>query len=128
MTFFAPLMDSRERVIRSSRHWHRTWMATSPGTRPSSIRRRVKSNSICEAEGNPTSISLKPIRTSISKNSIFSSTLIGWARAWFPSRRSTLHQIGARVSVRSGHCRPGRGTGGKGAYLVAGSGCMEREG
>ena len=88
----------------------------------------MKSNSIWEAEGNPTSISLKPILTSISKNSIFSSTLIGCARAWFPSRRSTLHHMGARERVRSGHLRWGRGTGGKGAYLETVSGCMEWEG
>src|ERR1039458_1901490 len=69
MTFFAPLMDSMVREIRSSLHWHRTCMATSSGTSFSSIRRRVKSNSIWEADGKPTSISLKPIRTSISKNS-----------------------------------------------------------
>src|SRR5476649_1538965 len=124
MTFLAPRTDSRERVIRSSRHWQRIWIETSSGIRFSSISRRVKSNSIWEAEGNPTSISLKPIRTSRSKNSSFSSTLIGWARAWLPSRRSTLHQRGARVSVRPGHCRPGRATGGKGRYLLAEAGCM----
>ena len=89
-------------------------MATSSGTSPPSMRRRVKSNSIWEAEGKPTSISLNPILTSISKNSIFSSTLIGCARAWLPSRRSTLHQVGARVIVRFGHWRSGRGTGGRG--------------
>ena len=125
MTFFAPFTDSRDRVMRSSLHWQRIWIATSLGMRPSSIRRRVKSNSIWEADGKPTSISLKPILTSRSKNSIFSSTLIGWASAWLPSRRSTLHQTGARVSVLPGHWRSGRFTGGKGGYFETGSGCME---
>jgi hypothetical protein len=33
MTFFAPRIDSRVRVIRSSRHWQSTWIATSVGMR-----------------------------------------------------------------------------------------------
>ena len=38
---------------------------------------RTQSNSVCEDEGKPTSISLKPMRTSILNISIFSSTFIG---------------------------------------------------
>src|SRR5215211_326209 len=91
------------------------------------MRRRQKSNSICEALGKPTSISLKPIRTSISKYSSFSSTLIGWARAWLPSRRSTLHQVGADVRVRSGHWRFGNLTGGNGRYFKDGADCMAKK-
>jgi hypothetical protein len=115
------------RVMSSSRHWQRIWIATSSGMRFSSMSRRQKSNSICEADGKPTSISLKPMRTSISKYSSFSSTLIGWARAWLPSRRSTLHQMGGRVSVRLGHWRLGKATGGKGRYFVTGADCMTNE-
>ena len=37
----------------------------------------TQSNSVCEAEGKPTSISLKPMRTSILNISSFSSTFIG---------------------------------------------------
>src|SRR5882757_2481980 len=99
-------------------------METSAGMRFSSMSRRQKSNSICEAEGKPTSISLKPIFTSISKYSSFSSTLMGWARAWLPSRRSTLHQMGAWVSVRLGHWRLVKATEGNGRYFVTGADCM----
>jgi hypothetical protein len=38
-----------------------------------------------------------------------------------PSRRSTLHQIGARVRTRFGHCRSGNCTGGNGRYLLDGT-------
>src|SRR5438094_782026 len=105
-------------MLRSRRwrcaHSHSIWSAWTLGV----------ADSIWEALGNPTSISLKPILTSISKYSSFSSTLIGWARAWLPSRRSTLHQIGAWVSVRLGHWRLGKLTGGKDRYLVTGGACM----
>ena len=33
-------------------------------------------------------------------------------------KTSTLHQIGAAVRVRLGHCRSVIGTGGKGRYLL----------
>ena len=36
---------------------------------------------------------------------------IGSTSAWLPSRRSTLHQRGARVMTRDGHVRSGRGIG-----------------
>jgi len=126
MACFTPWRASSERRMRSSRHWQRIWMETSAGMRFSSIRRRQNSNSIWEADGKPTSISLKPISTSRSKYSSFSSTLMGWARAWLPSRRSTLHQIGACVSVRLGHWRLGRRTGGNGRYFVIGGFCMTK--
>jgi hypothetical protein len=41
-------------------------MVTSSGTSFSSMISRTKSKSVCEAAGNPTSISLKPIFTSMS--------------------------------------------------------------
>ena len=79
-----------------SRDWVRTWMVTSSGMRPRSMSARTNSNSVSEAAGNPTSISLKPARTSVSKNSTFSSRPMGTISAWLPSRRSTEHQMGAR--------------------------------
>src|SRR5580765_4552252 len=45
---------------------------------------------------------------------------MGMARAWLPSRRSTLHQMGARVRTRLGHCRSGNRTGGNGRYFSDG--------
>ena len=57
--------------------------------------RRLKANSVFDADGKPTSISLKPIFTSVWNNSSFCETFIGTASAWLPSRKSTLHQRGA---------------------------------
>ena len=78
---------------------------------------RTQSNSVCEAEGKPTSICLKPMRTSILNISIFSSTFIGSTSAWLPSRRSTEHQMGAFSSRREGHWRSGSVIGGQGTYF-----------
>ena len=58
-----------------------TWIVTSSGIMFLSISARRKSYSVSDAAGNPTSISLKPISTSIWKNSIFSSRLMGSIRA-----------------------------------------------
>ena len=113
----APRSDSNVRSINSSFDWTSTCTQTSPGMRFSSINRRVKSNSICDAEGKPISISLKPIFTSMSKYSSFSSTLMGTASAWLPSRRSTLHQVGALSIMRAGHARSVIFTAGKGRYF-----------
>jgi hypothetical protein len=71
-------------------------------------------NSVFEAEGKPASISLKPHLTSVWNNSSFWLTFMGTASAWLPSRRSTLHQRGAWVRTRFGHCRSGKATGGNG--------------
>src|SRR5581483_3407810 len=116
----APTSDSTVRSIKSSRACTSTCTVTSSGMRFSSINRRLNSNSVFDADGKPTSISLKPHRTSASKSSSFCDTFIGTASAWLPSRRSTLHQIGARVKTRLGHCRFGKATGGKGRYLLLG--------
>ncbi len=62
-----PANDSNVRWISSSFDWTRTCTQTSSGMRFSSIRRRVKSNSICDAEGKPISISLNPSFTSKAK-------------------------------------------------------------
>src|SRR5690625_7095543 len=74
------------------------------------MRRRTKSKSVCDAEGKPTSISLKPILTSSSNISSLRSTSIGSIRAWLPSRRSTAHQRGACVIRLVGHVRSGSST------------------
>src|SRR5205823_4436606 len=91
------------------------------GARFSSMSRRLKANSVLDAEGKPTSISLNPHLTRVWNSSSFWLTFMGTARAWLPSRRSTLHQIGARVRTRLGHCRSGKWTGGNGRYLADGS-------
>ncbi|OQV66804.1 hypothetical protein AK51_01630 [Serratia nematodiphila DZ0503SBS1] len=56
----APCSASKVRSIRSSRDCVSTWIVTSSGISRSSISVRTKSKSVCDAEGNATSISLKP--------------------------------------------------------------------
>ncbi|KAH3670585.1 hypothetical protein OGAPHI_001100 [Ogataea philodendri] len=98
----APVRDSIVRLISSGRHGERTWIDTSSGA--VSTQNRVKSKSICEAEGNATSISLNPISTSFLKYTFFSSTDMGSGRDWFPSLRSVESQRGGFSNVLSGHC------------------------
>src|SRR5690242_11379090 len=124
MTFFAPMSDSTVRSIKSSRACTSTWSHTSSGTRFSSMSRRLNVNSVLDADGKPTSISLKPIFTSVWNNSSFCDTFIGTASAWLPSRKSTLHQRGAAVSTRLGHWRSANATGGNGRYFLDGSVCI----
>jgi hypothetical protein len=57
----APSSASKVRVISSGRHCTSTCSDTSSGTLPSSTHQRAKSKSVCEADGKPISISLKPI-------------------------------------------------------------------
>lgn len=71
---------------------------------------RTKSKSVWLALGNPTSISLNPMRTSRSNMTRLRSGLIGSMRAWLPSRRSTAHQRGACVMRFVGHVRSGSST------------------
>jgi hypothetical protein len=73
---------------------------------------RTKSNSICDDEGKPTSISLKPIATSALNMRSLRATFIGSISDWLPSRRSTLHQMGGLVICFSGQVRSGKETGG----------------
>src|SRR5690606_24123439 len=47
----------------------------------------------------------------------FCATFIGSISAWLPSRRSTLHQMGACVMTLSGQVRSGTWIGVKGRYL-----------
>ncbi len=112
-----PLIASKLRSISSGRDWVRTWIVTSSGMRLSSISARTKSKSVCEAAGKPTSISLKPSRTSRSNMRLLRSGPIGSTRAWLPSRRSTEHQIGALVMVRDGQVRSGKLMGVKARYF-----------
>ena len=125
-TRFAPFMASKVRAISGSRAWVSTWIVTSSGTRSSSISRRTKSKSVCDAEGKPTSISLKPMRTSSWNMRSLRAASIGSISAWLPSRRSTLHQSGALVSTASGQVRSVRPTGAKRAVL--GGGLLQHDG
>ena len=115
-----PCSASKVRRIKGSRACVSTWIVTSSGMRLSSISLRTKSNSTCEAEGKPTSISLKPIFTSASNMRILRAMSMGSISAWLPSRRSTLHHTGGLVSTASGHVRSVRRMGAKGRYLLAG--------
>src|SRR5260370_35021004 len=47
-------------------------------------------------------------------------TAMGLTSAWLPSRRSTLHQVGACVMTRPGHWRSERSTCGAGRYFPIG--------
>ncbi|MDQ1103463.1 hypothetical protein QE405_000747 [Nocardioides zeae] len=99
--------------MRSSRAWVSTEIRTSSGTRSSSISWRTKSKSVWLAAGKPTSISLKPMRTSRSNIERLRAGVIGSIRAWLPSRRSVESHRGAWVIFRSGHVRSGTVTGSK---------------
>ena len=116
-----PAMASKERRISSSRDWVSTWMVTSSGIMSSSMIWRQKSKSVWLAEGKPTSISLKPRRTSSSNMRSFRRRPIGSTSAWLPSRRSTEHQMGGWVMTAPGQVRSGRSIGWKGGYLSVGS-------
>src|SRR2546426_11198350 len=120
MAFLAPTSDWKVRSIKSSRACTSTWSQTSSGARFSSISRRLKVNSVFDAEGKPTSISLKPHFTRVWNSASFWLTFIGTASAWLPSRRSTLHQIGARLRTRLGHWRSDKLTEWNGRYLSDG--------
>ena len=82
-------------------------MVTSSGIMSFSMISRTKSKSVWEADGKPTSISLKPISTSRLNMRRLRSGLIGSISAWLPSRRSTAHHCGARVIFLSGQVRSG---------------------
>ena len=104
--------------------------ARAPASAPGSSRRRgsglpsislrTKSNSTCEAEGKPTSISLKPIATSVSNMRSLRAMSIGSISAWLPSRRSTLHQIGRLGQHGVGPGAVVQADGGEGAVLAGG--------
>ena len=120
ITRLAPRTASKLRSISGSRAGVSTWMETSSGIRLSSMSLRTKSNSVCDADGKPISISLKPTRTSVSNMRSLRSASIGSISAWLPSRRSELHHTGGFVSTASGQVRLARRTGATGRYLAAG--------
>ncbi len=117
----APSSASNVRSISGSRACVSAWIVTSSGTWPPSISSRTKSKSACDADGKPTSISLKPIATSVLNSFSLRSGSIGSISAWLPSRRSVDSQIGAAVSTASGQRRSARATGGNARYLTEGS-------
>ena len=116
----APASESIDRAIRSSRACVSTLMVTSSGTRPASMMWRTKSKSVCEAAGNPTSISFTPICSSVSNIRSLRAVSIGSNSAWLPSRRSVDSQRGAWSRTRDGQRRSGRSMGGNGRYLPTG--------
>src|SRR5690606_40344020 len=65
----------------------------------------VCSSDLCEADGKPTSISLKPIFKSCSNMRSLRSTLMGSISDWLPSRRSVLIQMGGWVMRLLGQVR-----------------------
>ena len=99
-----------------------TWIVTSSGmqvlARSACARSRTRS---ATPTGKPTSISLKPIATSVSNMRSLRAMSIGSISAWLPSRRSTLQPdrraASARRRARCGPCRRDRG---EGAVLAAG--------
>ena len=98
--------DSNVRSIRCLRHCTSTTIVTSSGIRSSSTSVRMKSKSAFDADGKPTSISLKPISTSSLNRRRLRSPSIGLISAWLPSRRSTDTHCGAVVRRR--RARSGR--------------------
>src|SRR5262245_9649059 len=82
----------------------------------------MKSKSGWLALGNPTSISLNPICTSVSNMRRLRAGSMGSIRAWLPSRRSTEHHRGALVMRWLGQERSSSasGSGRKGWYFSNG--------
>lgn len=99
----------------------RTWIQTSSGTSPFVMRPLTKLKSVSLAAGYATSICLTPHLINWRKNVVFCSMVIGFARAWLPSRRSVDNHIGALVNVFEGHSRLGRFRGVYGRYFCEGS-------
>ena len=106
----------------SGRHCTSTCSDTSAGTSPCSMHQRAKSKSVCEADGKPISISLKPMSSNSLNMRALRSWPIGSISAWLPSRRSTEHQIGAFSMRLDGQVRSSRPTSGIGLILAAGVG------
>ncbi len=97
---FAPSKASKVRVISSGRHCTSTCRRRRrPARCPARCTQRAKSKSVCEADGKPISISLKPMSSRSWNMRALRSWPIGSISAWLPSRRSTEHQIGALVDA-----------------------------
>lgn len=73
MAFFAPSIASNVLFNICGRIWLKTWIVTSSGMRFSSINVRMNENSVSDAAGKPTSISLNPSFTRYEKKYSFSS-------------------------------------------------------
>jgi hypothetical protein len=101
----APSIASYVRSISSGRAWVSTAIVVSSGIMSPSTSWRQNSKSVMDALGKPTSISFTPSRRSRSKKRRFRIGSIGLTSAWFPSRRSVEHQVGARSSTTSGQVR-----------------------
>ena len=95
-------------------------MVTSSGMAPCSMISRTNRKSVSDADGKPTSISVKPISTSLVNIFHLRSGSIGSMSAWLPSRRSTEHHSGASVMTFDGHVRSGRSIGAKARYFPVG--------
>ena len=103
IALFNPFNDSNVFFIKCGLACVKTCTVTSSGIKLLSTNVLKKSYSIWDADGKPISISLNPKSTSNLNISNFSSTVIGFTKAWLPSRKSTEHQIGAFVIILSGH-------------------------
>ena len=82
------------RRISSSRACVITMIVTSSGISFCSMRSRTVWKSVSDADGNPTSISLRPTAHSVLNSRFLVSRLMGSNSAWLPSRRSVLHHTG----------------------------------
>ena len=116
-TFFAPLTALKVSSIKWSLACVKTWIVTSSGIKSFSIKSLTKSKSVFEADGNPTSISLNPVSNYNWKNLCFFSEPIGSIKAWLPSLKSTLHQIGFLEIIFPGHLRSLRSILSNGKYF-----------
>ena len=76
-----PFTASNVRSIKGSRACTSTCTVTSRGMRSRSIRSRQKSKSVCDAEGKPISISLKPISTSLRNMRVLRAASMGSIKA-----------------------------------------------
>jgi hypothetical protein len=98
----------------------RAIMVTSSGNSFCSMRSRTVWKSVSEADGKPDLDFLDAHRAQVLNSRFLVSRLMGSNSAWLPSRRSVLHHTGTVVSLRDGHCRFGRSTGGYGRYFFEG--------
>jgi hypothetical protein len=81
---------------------------------------RTKSKSGWLADGKPTSISLKPMFTTVSNMRRLRTGSIGSISAWLPSRRSTEHHSGAFSIRLLGQVRSSSTSGRKWRYFSNG--------
>jgi hypothetical protein len=88
-------------------------------------RRGTKSKSVCDGGGKADlDLLVAELHQQHRTCVILRSASIGSISDWLPSRRSTEHQTGGAVIVRSGQVRSFRPTIGKGRYFAAGFGML----